>query len=224
MARERQDLARRIAQDIERGWSVNLGIGIPTLVAQFIQHPETLVQSENGILGMGGPPPPGQEDPDLVDAGKRPASIVPGGCFFDSLMSFGLIRGGHLDLAVLGAFQVGANGDIANWRLPHKTTGALGGAADLAAGARQVWVAMEHVGKNGERRLLADCSYPLTARGVVRRIYTDLAVLTPLGQGRFGLVELADGVGFADVQDLTDAELVPAGDAATTWTGEHAHA
>jgi 3-oxoacid CoA-transferase B subunit len=139
-------------------------------------------------------------------------------------MSFGLIRGGHLDLAVLGAFQVGANGDIANWRLPHKTTGALGGAADLAAGARQVWVAMEHVGKNGERRLLADCSYPLTARGVVRRIYTDLAVLTPLGQGRFGLVELADGVGFADVQDLTDAELVPAGDAATTWTGEHAHA
>lgn len=224
MPLERQQLARRIAQDIGRGWSVNLGIGIPTLVAQFIQHPETLVQSENGILGMGGPPPPGQEDPDLVDAGKRPASIVPGGCFFDSLMSFGLIRGGHLDLAVLGAFQVDANGDIANWRLPHKTTGALGGAADLAAGARQVWVAMEHVGKSGERRLLADCSYPLTARGVVRRIYTDLAVLTPLGQGRFGLVELADGAGFDEVQDLTDAELVPAGDAAATWTGEHAHA
>jgi 3-oxoadipate CoA-transferase beta subunit len=222
MARERLEMARRIAQDIGRGWSVNLGIGIPTLVAQFIQHPETLVQSENGILGMGGPPPAGQEDPDLVDAGKRPATIVPGGCFFDSLMSFGLIRGGHLDLAVLGAFQVAANGDLANWRLPHKTTGALGGAADLAAGARQVWVAMEHVGKNGDRRLLAECSYPLTARGVVRRIYTDLAVLTPLGDGRFGLVELAEGVGFDEVQELTDAELVPSGAAATTPTGEHA--
>lgn len=223
MARERLEMARRIAQDIGCGWSVNLGIGIPTLVAQFIQHPETLVQSENGILGMGGPPPAGQEDPDLVDAGKRPATIVPGGCFFDSLMSFGLIRGGHLDLAVLGAFQVGANGDLANWRLPHKTTGALGGAADLAAGARQVWVAMEHVGKNGDRRLLAECSYPLTARGVVRRIYTDLAVLTPLGDGRFGLVELAEGVGFDEVQELTDAELVPAG-ATTTPTGDHARA
>jgi 3-oxoadipate CoA-transferase beta subunit len=224
MARERLDLARRIAQDIGRGWSVNLGIGIPTLVAQFIRDPETLVQSENGILGMGGPPPAGQEDPDLVDAGKRPATIVPGGCFFDSLMSFGLIRGGHLDLAVLGAFQVGSNGDLANWRLPHKSTGALGGAADLAAGARQVWVAMEHVGKNGERRVLAECSYPLTARGVVRRIYTDLAVLTPLGDGRFGLVELAEGVGFDEVQELTDGELVPVGEAAISRTGEHAGA
>ncbi|MBQ0905010.1 3-oxoacid CoA-transferase subunit B [Micromonospora sp. U21] len=223
MPRERIDISRRVAADIGRGWSVNLGIGIPTLCAQFIAHPETLVQSENGILGMGGPPPPGQEDPDLVDAGKRPATIVPGGCFFDSLMSFGLIRGGHLDLAVLGAFQVGANGDVANWRLPHKSTGALGGAADLAAGARRVWVAMEHVGKGGEPRLLRTCSYPLTARGVVGRVYTDLAVLEPRGDGRFEVIELAEGVSFNEVQERTDAELVAA-TAAETPRGEHARA
>ena len=224
MTRDRQDIARRVARDIDRGWSVNLGIGIPTLVAQYIAHAETMVQSENGILGMGPPPPPGQEDPDLVDAGKRPATIVPGGCFFDSLMSFGLIRGGHLDLAVLGAFQVSADGDLANWRLPHKRTGALGGAADLAAGARQVWVAMEHVGKGGERRLLGTCSYPLTARGVVRRIYTDLAVLEPAGEGRFSVLELAGGVSLEEVQALTDAELVTASDIPPTRTGEPSRA
>jgi 3-oxoacid CoA-transferase B subunit len=159
MSRTREQIAQRVAQDIGRGWAVNLGIGIPTLVAQFIAHAETLVHSENGILGMGGPPADGVAlDPDLVDAGKRPATVVPGGSFFDSLMSFGLIRGGHLDLAVMGAYQVSCDGDLASWRLPHQRTGALGGAADLAAGARQVWIAMEHRGRTGDTRLMKSCS------------------------------------------------------------------
>lgn len=210
MGRTREQIAQRVAQDIRRGWTLNLGVGIPTLIAQFIPHPETLVHSENGILGMG-PPPVGEiVDPDLVDAGKRPATVVPGGALFDSLMSFGLIRGGHLDLSVMGAFQVSASGDLANWKLPSKRTAALGGAADLAAGAKQVWVAMEHVGRDGDPRLLATCTYPLTAKGVVRRIYTDLAVLAPMGDGRFELLELADGVVLEEVRALTEAEVVPA--------------
>lgn len=204
----RAEIAQRVARDIGQGWSVNLGIGLPTAVAQFIGHEETMVQSENGILGMGPPPADGEGDPDLVDAGKRLATIVPGGCFFDSLMSFGLIRGGHLDLAVMGAFQVSADGDLANWRLPSRTTGALGGAADLAAGANRVWIAMEHVGKSGDPRLLRSCTYPLTARAVVSRIYTDLAVLAPRGEGRFELLELAEGRTFEEVRDATDAEMI----------------
>ncbi len=212
MARSRQAIAERVARDIGRGWSVNLGIGIPTLVAGHIAHAETLVHSENGILGLGPPPVDGSDDPDLVDAGKNAATVVAGGSFFDSLMSFGLIRGGHLDLAVMGAFQVSAGGDLANWRLPNRTTGALGGAADLAAGARQVWVAMEHVGRSGEIRLRETCTYTLTARAVVTRVYTDLAVLAPAGDGRFDLVELAPGVSLGEVQDKTGAELaVPSG-------------
>lgn len=208
MGRTKEEIAERAARDIGQGWSVNLGIGLPTLSAPFIAHPETLVHSENGILGMGGPAPEGTGHPDLVDAGKRQTTVVPGACFFDSLMSFGLIRGGHLDLAVMGAYQVSADGDLANWRLPERRTGALGGAADLAAGAKRVWVAMEHVDRSGKPRLLAECTYPLTARRVVSRIYTDLAVLTPRGDGRFGLVELAEGVTLDEVQRATDAEVV----------------
>jgi 3-oxoacid CoA-transferase B subunit len=207
MARDRDQIARRIAEDIGRGWTLNLGIGIPTLVAQHIRHAETLVHSENGILGLGPPATGDVVDPDLVDAGKRPATVVPGGSYFDSLMSFGLIRGGHLDLAVMGAFQVSASGDLANWKLPGKRSAALGGAADLAAGAKQVWIAMEHVGRKGDARLLADCSYPLTARGVVRRIYTDLAVLVPAGAGRFDLLELADDVDLDEVRSKTEADV-----------------
>lgn len=209
MGRTRAQIAERVARDIGQGWSVNLGIGVPTLVAPFIAHPETLVHSENGILGMGGPAPEGAGHPDLVDAGKRRATVVPGSCFFDSLMSFGLIRGGHLDLAVMGAYQVSAGGDLANWRLPGRRTGALGGAADLAAGAKRVWVAMEHVDRSGKPRLLAGCTYSLTARGVVSRIYTDLAVLTPRSDGRFGLIELAEGATLEEVQSATDADVVP---------------
>lgn len=208
MARSREQIAARVARDIERGWTVNLGVGIPTLVAQHISHPETLVHSENGILGMGAPAEGPVVDPDLVDAGKRPATVVPGAAFFDSLMSFGLIRGGHLNLSVMGAFQVSGTGDLANWKLPGKRSAALGGAADLAAGARQVWVAMEHVGRTGAPRLMAECSYPLTAAGVVSRIYTDLAVLEPTGDGRFRLVELADDVDLDTVRGATEADIV----------------
>lgn len=209
MGRTKDQVAERVARDIGPGWSVNLGIGTPTLVARFISCPETLVHSENGILGMGGPAPEGTGDADLVDAGKRRVTVVPGASFFDSLMSFGLIRGGHLDLAVMGAYQVSAGGDLANWRLPSRQTGALGGAADLAAGSKRVWVAMEHVDRSGRPRLLTECSYPLTARGVVSRIYTDLAVLAPQGGGRYGVVELTDGVTLDEVQKVTEAELVP---------------
>jgi len=212
MGMERQEIARRVARDIGRGWSVNLGIGIPTLVARHIGHPETLVHSENGILGLGPPPVDGSGDPDLVDAGKNEATVVPGGSFFDSLMSFGLIRGGHLDLAVMGAFQVSTDGDLANWKLPSRKAAALGGAADLAAGAKRVWIAMEHLGRSGDPRLLSSCTYPLTARGVVSRIYTDLAVLAPQGDGRFELIELAEGVHIDEVREKTQAEVVvPAG-------------
>jgi 3-oxoacid CoA-transferase B subunit len=212
MGIERQEIARRVARDIGRGWSVNLGIGIPTLVARHIGHPETLVHSENGILGLGPPPVDGSGDPDLVDAGKNEATVVPGGSFFDSLMSFGLIRGGHLDLAVMGAFQVSTDGDLANWKLPSRKAAALGGAADLAAGAKRVWIAMEHLGRSGDPRLLSSCTYPLTARGVVSRIYTDLAVLAPQGDGRFELIELAEGVHIDEVREKTQAEVVvPAG-------------
>jgi 3-oxoacid CoA-transferase B subunit len=222
MPRTREDIAQRVAQDIGRGWTLNLGIGVPTLIAKYIAHSETLVHSENGILGMGGPPADGvPADPDLVDAGKRPATVVPGGAFFDSLMSFGLIRGGHLDLAVMGAFQVSADGDLANWKLPRQRTGALGGAADLAAGAKRVWIAMEHLGREGDARLLETCSYPLTAPGVVSRIYTDLAVLAPAGAGRFELLELADGVTYEQVRAATAAEVLTSADAGSPNRPDH---
>jgi len=208
MGRDRQEIALRVAQDIGRGWSVNLGVGIPTLVARCIKHPETLVHSENGILGLGPPPTDGHVDPDLVDAGKNFATVVPGGAFFDSLMSFGLIRGGHLDLTVMGAFQVSADGDLANWKLPSRKTAAIGGAADLAAGAKRVWIAMEHVDRSGDARLMSSCTYPLTARGVVSRIYTDLAVLAPLGDGRFEACELAAGVSLEEVREKTKAKVI----------------
>jgi 3-oxoacid CoA-transferase B subunit len=206
MSRTREQIASRVAQDIGWGWSVNLGIGIPTLAAQYLDPEETLVHSENGILGMGPPPPSGKEDLDLVDAGKRPASVVPGGCYFDSVMSFGLIRGGHLDLAVMGAYQVSVGGDLANWKRPNRRVTAIGGAADLASGAKQVWIAMEHVGRGGEPRLVEECDYSLTASGVVDRIYTNLAVLEPAG-GRFRVLELADGVTFDEVREATSAEV-----------------
>jgi 3-oxoacid CoA-transferase B subunit len=224
MPRTREEIAQRVAEDIGRGWTLNLGVGVPTLIAKHIAHPETLVHSENGILGMGGPPADGVVvDPDLVDAGKRPATVVAGGAFFDSLMSFGLIRGGHLDLAVMGAFQVSADGDLANWKLPHQRTGALGGAADLAAGARRVWIAMEHVGRDGDARLLDACTYPLTAPGVVSRVYTDLAVLAPAGAGRFELLELANGVTLEQVRAATAAEVLISDDATSSGQPGNPH-
>jgi 3-oxoacid CoA-transferase B subunit len=201
-----EELAERVAADIGDGWVVNLGVGMPTLVAERLYGRPVLVHSENGILGVGPPPPPGQEDPDIIDPGKNPVTIVTGAAYMDSLTSFALIRGGHLDLAVMGAFQVSERGDLANYRLPGRRGGAIGGAADLAAGSKRVWAMTTHVTKDGEPKLRRECTYPLTATGVVTRVYTDLAVLdvTPSG---FRAVALAPGVSAEELIERTAAPV-----------------
>jgi 3-oxoadipate CoA-transferase, beta subunit len=201
-----QELARRLAADIGDGWIVNLGVGLPTLVAEQLHGRPVLVHAENGILGVGPPPAPGEEDPDIVDPGKNPVTIVPGASYMDSAVSFALIRGGHLDLSVMGAYQVAASGDLANWRLPGRRGGAIGGAADLAAGSRRVWVMTTHRTKEGAAKLVRACTYPLTAAGVVTRVYTDLAVLDVAGTG-FGVLELAPGVTADELRAATEADL-----------------
>ena len=206
MAWTNEELADIVAADIEDGWFVNLGVGLPTLVAERLHGRDVLVHSENGILGVGPPPPAGQEDPDIIDPGKNPVTIVPGAAFMDSLMSFSIIRGGHLDLSVMGAFQISSQGDLANWRLPGRKGGAIGGAADLAAGSRRVWVMTTHSTKDGEPKLVPECTYPLTAIRVVTRVYSDLAVLD-VADGRFRAVRLAPGVGSDEVRARTGAEL-----------------
>lgn len=206
MAWTKGEIAQRVAQDIQPGWAVNLGIGIPTLVAGYIGQKGVLLHSENGILGMGPRPEVGDEDPDLVDAGKQPVTVVVGGCFFDTLLSFSIIRGGHLDLAIMGAYQVSASGDIANWRLPRKQVGGIGGAADLAVGAQRVWLAMSHVAADGSPKLVEECTYTLTARGVVSRVYTDLGVIDLLETGP-ELVELAPDVTFEAMKAATGMKL-----------------
>lgn len=172
------EIAGRIADDIQDGWTVNLGVGMPTSVAAALEGRRVLVHSENGILGMGGPPSPGHEDPDLVNAGKGPTTLVPGGAIVDSVVSFMLIRGGRLDLSIMGAYQVSDGGDLANWRLPGRRVAGIGGAADLAVGARRVWVAMKYFSKNGDCRIVDACTYPITARNCVTRVYTDRAVFS----------------------------------------------
>jgi 3-oxoacid CoA-transferase B subunit len=204
------EIADRVAADIGDGWVVNLGVGMPTLVAERLSRRPVLVHAENGILGVGPPPEPGREDPDIIDPGKNPVTIVPGAAYMDSGVSFALIRGGHLDLAVMGAFQVSAGGDLANWRLPGRRGGAIGGAADLAAGSRRVWVMTSHVTKDGQPKLVGKCTYPLTARGVVTRVYTDLAVLD-IVDGRFWPVTLAPGVTPEDVAGRTEGPIDLAG-------------
>ena len=202
----REGIAKRIASDIQDGWIINIGIGIPTMVPAFLSDKTVLIHSENGILGMGPAPAPGQEDPDLTDAGKKPTSILPGGAFMDSLTSFGLIRGGHLDLSVMGAYQVSATGDLANWKIPGSRIAAVGGAADLAVGSQRVWVAMEHTTRDGTSKVVADCTYPLTAKTAVSRLFTDLAVLD-VKQGGLHVVELAPEVSLDELQAATDADL-----------------
>lgn len=206
----RDEIARRLAADIPNGWYVNLGIGIPELVARFVPEGRTLVyHTENGLLGMGPSPAAGAGDPELINAGKRQVTALPGASFFDQATSFAMIRGGHLDLSVLGALQVAANGDLANW-----STGgadaipAVGGAMDLVAGVKRVFVITQHVTKEGGHKLVERCTYPLTGRGVVNRIYSDLAVLevTP---GGFRLVELAPGVDLATLARHTGAPILP---------------
>ena len=200
------ELAERVAADIEDGWVVNLGVGLPTLAAERLHGRAVLVHSENGILGVGPPPAPGEEDPDIIDPGKNPVTIVPGASYMDSSVSFAMIRGGHLDLSVMGAYQVSETGDLANWRLPGRRGGAIGGAADLAAGSKRVWVMATHQTKDGESKLVRACTYPLTAAGVVTRVYTDLAVLAVVAGG-FRAIALAPGVTAEELRAATDGTL-----------------
>jgi 3-oxoadipate CoA-transferase beta subunit len=181
----RDELAARVARDIPEGAYVNLGIGLPTLVANHLpKDKEIFLHSENGLLGMGPAPAPGEEDPDLTNAGKQPVTLVTGGAFFDHTDSFAMMRGGHIDICVLGAFQVSVDGDLANWHTGEPDTiPAVGGAMDLAVGARQVFVMMEHLTKKGEPKIVRRCTYPLTAARCVSRIYTDLAVIDVTPQG-----------------------------------------
>ncbi len=202
-----EDLAKRAAEEIGAGSIVNLGIGLPTLVANYLEPGHDVwLHTENGILGMGPYPFEGEEDPQIINAGKQTVTVVQGGSCFDSATSFGMIRGGHVDLAILGAMQVAANGDLANWSVPGGKTLGIGGAMDLAAGARRIVVLMKHVTKSNEPKLLAQCSYPLTAVGVVDRVITDLAVLDTEGDA-FRLVECAPGITADEVRAKTGARV-----------------
>ena len=207
----REQIAARVAQDIPEGAIVNLGIGLPTLVAgQIPAGREVILHSENGVLGMGPPPPPGAEDFDLINAGKQPVTLVPGGAFFHHADSFAMMRGGHLDICVLGAFQVSAQGDLANWHTgAPDAIPAVGGAMDLAIGAKQTFVMMEHLSKSGDSKIVAQCSYPLTAAACVSRIYTDLAVLA-VETGGLRVLDRAPGLSHAELERLTGLPLRPA--------------
>jgi len=205
----KNQIAALVARDIHYGAVVNLGIGMPTLVANHLgAAKEVMLHSENGVIGVGPAPAPGAEDYDLINAGKQPVTLMPGGVFFHHADSFAMMRGGHLDICVLGAFQVAANGDLANWHTGEPgAIPAVGGAMDLAVGAKKTWVMMEHTTKAGAPKVVARCSYPLTGLGCVSRIYTDLAVLdiTPAG---VLLLEMADGADFAALQACTGVPLL----------------
>lgn len=201
--RTRAGIAQRLAQDLKDGYVVNLGVGIPLSVPLFIpEGTEVVLHAENGVLGLG-PAPEGDGDPDLTDAGKQPITLIPGAAITDSAMSFAMIRGGHLDVTVLGALQVSAAGDLANWYVPGKNP-AVGGAMDLVAGTPQVWVTMEHVDRKGRPKILPECTMPLTGRACVTRIYTDLAVFHVV-DGTLRLVECAPGVTPQQVRERTSA-------------------
>ena len=204
----RDALAARLAQDIPEGWSVNLGIGIPTLVGNYVPpEREVVFHSENGILGMGPAPAPDQINRWLINASSQYVTLRPGASYMSHSDSFALVRGGHLDLCVLGAFQVAENGDLANWaRSEDDNAPAIGGAMDLAAGAKRIWIVMEHTTRAGEPRLLRRCTYPLTAAGCVKRVYTELAVIDVTDRG-FVVTDMVAGLTFDELQQRTEAPL-----------------
>lgn len=205
-------IAKRIAQEVQDGYYVNLGIGIPTLVANYVRDDiEVEFQSENGVLGMGPFPFEGEEDADLINAGKQTITTLPGASFFDSSLSFSMIRGQHVDLTILGAMEVSEEGDIANWKIPGKMVKGMGGAMDLVASAQNIIVAMMHTNKAGESKLLRKCSLPLTGVACVKKIVTNLAVLEVTEDG-FKLLERAPGISVEDIKKATEGKLIIEGD------------
>jgi len=205
---DKNQIARRIAKEIKDGYYVNLGIGIPTLVANYIpENISVTLQSENGMLGMGPFPLEGEEDADLINAGKQTITSLPGSSFFDSAMSFGMIRSGKVDLTVLGAMEVSDTGDIANWKIPGKMVKGMGGAMDLVASAKNIIVAMMHTGPGGDSKLLSHCTLPLTGKNCVKKIITNLAVLEVTSEG-FKLLERAPGVSLEEIKNKTQGRLI----------------
>ena len=209
---DKNGIAKRIAKELQDGFYVNLGIGIPTLVANYVpENMDVTFQSENGMLGMGPFPIEGEEDADMINAGKQTVTILPGGVFFDSATSFAMIRGEHVDLTVLGAMEVSETGDIANWKIPGKMVKGMGGAMDLVASAKNIIVAMQHVNKAGESKLLPKCSLPLTGIGCVKKIITELAVIEVTENG-FKLLERAPGVSVEEIKNATLGKLIIEGE------------
>lgn len=208
MALDKHGIAKRIAQELQDGYYVNLGIGIPTLVANYVPEGINIeLQSENGLMGMGPFPYEGEEDADMINAGKQTVTVLPGGVIFDSATSFAMIRGGHVDLTVLGAMEVADNGDIANWKIPGKMVKGMGGAMDLVASAENIIVAMMHSNKAGVSKILKECTLPLTGVKCVKKVVTELAVME-IKNGKFHLIERAPGVTIEEIQSKTEGDLV----------------
>lgn len=210
---DKHQIAQRIAKELKDGYYVNLGIGIPTLVANYIPaNIQVVLQSENGLLGIGPFPTEEVVDADLINAGKQTVTMLAGSALFSSAESFAMIRGGHIDLTILGAMEVSENGDIANWKIPGKMVKGMGGAMDLVASANNIIVAMQHVNKEGKSKLLKECSLPLTGRNCVKKIVTELAVLDVLPEGGFKLLERAPGISIETIQKATEGKLIIEGD------------